>query len=264
MSNYLSINNQQIHYHDTGDRNKPAILLMHGFLMNLDMFTHQVNALKEQFRVITFDTRGFGQTRWDGTPFSLYDIVDDALALLDHLDIEQAVISGMSMGGYIALRLATKAPERVKALLLMSTRACNDEPERVNGYIEMRNTWQNIGPVAPLLDGLLNVIIGSDTAIKEQWRSAWSNYSGENIYHAMNAMLERDNIEHHLNNIKAPALIIHGSDDHGIPVELGQKLAESLPNTVAFHPIEGAAHAANLTHPKPVNQAIKQFLAEVI
>jgi len=86
------VNDQRIYFEDTGG-DGPAVVLAHGFLMDHEMFAPQVAALREAYRVITWDERGFGQTQYDGQPFDYWDSAADCLGLLDHLGIERAVVS---------------------------------------------------------------------------------------------------------------------------------------------------------------------------
>src|SRR5262245_17100154 len=113
---YAEVNGQRIYYQDTGGDGQ-VIVLAHGFLMDRSMFAPQIEAFGDQYRLVTWDQRGFGQTEFDSLPFTYWDSADDCLALLDHLQVEQAVVGGMSQGGFIALRAALKAPERVRALI---------------------------------------------------------------------------------------------------------------------------------------------------
>ena len=83
------------------------------------MFDSQVAALSDKFRVITWDERGFGDTEYDGKPFTYWDSANDCLALMTHLGVETAVLGGMSQGGFLSLRAALTAPERVRALVLI-------------------------------------------------------------------------------------------------------------------------------------------------
>ena len=124
---YASVNGQRIYFEDTGGDGAPVILA-HGFLMDHEMFEPQVDALAPEFRVITWDERGFGLTEFDGEPFTYWDSALDCLALLDHLDIRRAVVGGMSQGGFVSLRAALTAPERVRALVLLDTAADVDTP----------------------------------------------------------------------------------------------------------------------------------------
>src|SRR4051812_46137505 len=105
------INDQEIYFEDS-QGNGPAVVFMHGFLMDQSLFDAQVEKLTPQYRCIRWDARGFGQTQWNGKPFQLSDSVSDCFGLMDHLGIESAVLVGMSQGGYCALRAALTSPER--------------------------------------------------------------------------------------------------------------------------------------------------------
>ncbi len=264
---FARLNNQRLYYEDSGGDGLPVVM-MHGFLMDQTMFAPQVAALSPDYRVIRFDARAFGRTEWDGQPFDLYDIVADCLGLLDHLDLPAAVLAGMSQGGYIALRAALRHPARVRGLVLMSTRAGRDEPEVSAGYVEMRDTWQAVGPVDPLLEGLATAIIGDpgEPAIKAHWDTwlpRWRERTGDQIFHAMNNLLDRDEIESQLSAIRCPALVTHGELDSGIPPALGQALCDALPKCRGFVLVPGAAHVANLTHPEAINPPLRAFLAQI-
>ena len=100
---FAAINGQNIHFDDTGGSG-PAVVLGHGFLMDNTMFAPQVEALRSQYRVITWDERGFGLTEFDGQPFSYWDSASDCLGMMDHLGIERCVVGGMSQGGFLSLR----------------------------------------------------------------------------------------------------------------------------------------------------------------
>lgn len=253
---YLSVNNQSLYYEDHGAKDAPVILFMHGFLMSSEMFSTQIEFFSSKYRVIVFDARAFGKTKWDGEPFSLYDTVDDCMALLDHLHIEKAILAGMSQGGYAALRAALRFPQRVQGLILISTCAHIDPDEGKAGYTEVRDTWVNVGLVPPLHEGLMTGIIGpknENEIFWEKWTPIWKERTGEEIYHAMNNLLSRDDILPYLKDIKCPTIILHGDADNGIPISLGEYLYENLPNSVGMIKVEGGAHAAIMTHADAVN-----------
>ncbi len=109
---FADINGQRIFYTDSGG-DGPAVVFSHGFLMDASMFDPQVAALAPEFRVITWDARGFGATEFDSQPFTYWESAHDALVLCEHLGIERAVFAGMSQGGFLSLRAALLAPERV-------------------------------------------------------------------------------------------------------------------------------------------------------
>src|SRR5712691_5538863 len=121
-----TVNGIDVAYADSGG-DGPVIVLSHGYLMDHTMFDPQRAALAPEFRVITWDERGFGGTPAPA-PFSYWDSARDALGLLDHLGLDAAVLGGMSQGGFLSLRAALLAPERVRALVLLDTQAGVDDP----------------------------------------------------------------------------------------------------------------------------------------
>lgn len=264
---FAKINGQNLFFKDSLSGATP-IIMMHGFLMDQSLFEPQVNALPPTFRCIRFDARGFGLTEWDQSAFTLYDTVSDCIGLMNFLAIESAVIMGMSQGGYAALRLAFNHPERVKALVLMSTQASIDDAATLQSYSGMRDTWVNHGPVDPLVEGLATALLGQNSnasmnSMWNQWIPKWKQVSANAIFHAMNSLMTRDDVSNKLDLIKHPTLITHGEEDIGMPIVHGKFLRDHLPNCKGFIPIAGAAHAANYTHPESVNQAILDFLIEI-
>lgn len=258
------VNGQRLFFEDSGGTGT-AVLMLHGFLMDHTMFDPQVDVLAPTYRCIRFDARAFGQTEWDGQPFNLYDTAADCIGLMDHLNIDQAVLVGMSQGGYAALRAALTYPDRIKALVLMSTRSGTDEAETKAAYLEMRDTWQAVGPVDPLIEGLLGAIIGPQTAhadLWQQWTPRWKARSSDQIFHAMNNLLDRDEIDHRLAEITMPVLVTHGEEDGGVPITLGEALHRDLPNSQGLVRVPGAAHTANLTHPHIINPPLLAFLQQ--
>ncbi|MEB0048770.1 MULTISPECIES: alpha/beta fold hydrolase [unclassified Pseudomonas] len=104
-------------------------------------FDAQVCALREHYRVITWDQRGHGQVAFVNEPFSLWDSADDLSALLAHLNIDQAVLLGMSQGGYVSLRAALRYPEKVQALVLIATQAGVEDENQKVVYSHLLSAW---------------------------------------------------------------------------------------------------------------------------
>jgi pimeloyl-ACP methyl ester carboxylesterase len=258
---FATINGQKIHYRDTGGRG-PAVVLAHGFLMDCTMFDAQVAALSDTFRVVTWDERGFGQTEYDGKPFTYWDSANDCLALMTHLGIERAVVGGMSQGGFLSLRAALTAPERVRALVLIDTAADNDGPEILAGYRQMVDTWVTHGPVDDLVNIIANIII-ADAQENPKWIAKWKARPKESMVHPAGCLLDRDDISARLGEITCPALIIHGTNDTAISAERAEALQRGLRHAEPIVWVQGAAHAANLTHPTVVNPPLQAFLERV-
>lgn len=252
------INGQEIAYDDTGG-DGPPIVLAHGFLMDRSMFSSQVKALRDRYRVITWDERGFGDTVYDNQPFTYWDLADDCIALLDHLGIEKAVIGGMSQGGFISLRVALSAPERVRALILLDTQAGTEDPEVIPLYQGMVDEWVAKGPSDDIASVTAGLILGAPD-LNEVWIARWKARHQEALALPGRALLTRDDITDRLGEISAPALVVHGTADLSISMDKAEALAAGLPGSGGVVTIEGGTHSANLTHPKLVDEAILVFL----
>ena len=255
---HASINGQQIHFDDTGG-DGPVVILGHGFLMDRTMFHHQVAALRSQYRVITWDERCFGDTVFDGQPFTYWDSARDCLALLDHLGIDRAVVGGMSQGGFLSLRVALLAPERVRGLILLDTQSGAEEAEVAAAYQGMIDTWVAVGAVPELASIVANIII-ADEAENAVWIAKWQARPNEPMAEAGRCLLTRDDITDRLGEITCPALVVHGTDDTAITMDKAERLAAGLVGCGGVVRV-GGAHAANLTNPEPVNAAMLEFLA---
>jgi 3-oxoadipate enol-lactonase len=255
---FAEINAQRIRFEDTGG-DGPAVVLSHGFLMDREMFAPQVEALAGEFRLITWDERGFGETEYDGKPFTYWDSAQDCLGLLDHLGIQEAVLGGMSQGGFLSLRAALLAPERVRALVLIDTQAGVEDPERLPAYRQMQQTWLEHGPVDDLVNAVASLIIG-DSVLSEIWTAKWKTLDPEVLRAPGDCLMERDDITGRLGEISCPAIVFHGTADISIDMQLAEDLCSGLSGCVGVVRIEGASHASNLTHPAEVNGPLLDFL----
>ena len=256
------VNGQWIHYEDTGG-NLPPVVLAHGLLMDQSMFAPQVEALRSRCRVITWDARGHGETETTDDAFSYWDVAEDLKGLLDHLGIARAVIGGMSQGGFVALRFALQHPERVAALILISTQAGAEDPEKVAIYQQMLEVWEGEGLNDQLAEMIAAIILGGDWPGRAEWIAKWRQSPRSLLRPAFNALAGREDIHDRLGEIKVPALVIHGTADAAIGIERAQQLCSELADCRPLIAIEGGGHSSNLTHPELVNQAMHDFLVEL-
>ena len=249
----------RIFFEDTGG-DGPPILWSHGFLMDHTMFDQQVAAL-EGYRHIRWDERGFGQTQSTG-PFTYWDSAADAVALLDHLGIDSAVFAGMSQGGFLSLRAALAHPDRVRALILIDTQSGTEDPSVMESYEGMVQAVAHGDEEtrSGVFDVVAGLILG-DPALSAEWKAKWMAEDGARILDPGGALLQRDDITDRIGEIECPALVIHGTEDAAIAMEKAEQLRADLADCRDLVPVEGGSHAANITHPEPVNEAIERFLA---
>lgn len=254
---------RQIAFSDTGGDGLP-IILAHGFALDLTIFAGQA-ALAPAYRVIAWDAPGHGASPDPGTPFTFWDLARTQLDLIDALDIDRAVVGGVSQGGFIALRTALLAPERVTALLLIDTEADALSPTDTAQYQQLFTDFATHGPTPELTAGLAAQIIG-DHPTTQTWAQAWARtWTGRGIPLGapVDCLTHRDDLTHRLAEITAPALILAGAHDHSIPLDHQDRMRRSLPASEGIVVIPGAGHCPPLTHPVPVNAAITRFLHTV-
>jgi len=251
----------QIAYDDTGG-DGPPVILAHGFLMDRTMFAPQVEALAPSHRVITWDERGFGETVYDGEPFTYWDSAADCLGLLDQLGIDRAVVGGMSQGGFVTQRTALTAPERVRGLLLFNTQAGTEDAEAIPLYQSLVDTWVADGLSDDTADFVASLILGTPE-LAATWIPQWHAKPKAEMAQPITTLLSREDLTGRLGEIAAPALVVHGTADAAFSGDKADRLAAGLPGCDGVTWIDGGTHAANLSHPTEVNAAVEKFLASL-
>ncbi|WP_438293738.1 alpha/beta fold hydrolase [Streptomyces sp. HUAS TT7] len=254
---YASVNGQQLYFEDTGG-DGPVVVFSHGNLMNRRMWEPQVRALSGEFRCVVWDARLHGRTEDDGDLYTYWDSADDLLGLLDHLGVEQATLVGHSQGGFLSLRAALRAPERVGSLVLIDTAAVSWPGEALAQMGGVSEGFRAGGPdaVAPVL---LDLLLGRPD-VHEEWLREWRAQPRERLADAVAVLMGVDDVSARLGEITQPALIVHGEADLPVPLPLGRMLRDRLPGAVDLAVIPGAGHTPSLTHPAEVNASLAAFL----
>lgn len=248
----------QVYYEDTGG-DGPVVVLAHGYAMDHTMF-EGVTRLSPQWRVIRWDARGHGRTRDSGRAFTYWDLAGDLLALLDQLGIQTASVGGVSQGGFISLRAALIAPDRIDSLLLFDTEAGACSADDRAAYSELFGMFADQGPREDLVKSLAAQIVGDHPEAGE-WAKRWAT-SGVPLGTATECLLGRDDLIDRLPAIRVPALLARGEHDFSIPVERMNILHEGLPGSTDIQVIPGAGHSPSVTHPDETNAVLVQFLEE--
>ncbi|OLF15196.1 alpha/beta fold hydrolase [Actinophytocola xanthii] len=247
---------QPVGYVDHGG-DGPVVLLLHGYLMDADMFAPQVAALGGAFRLIAMDVRGHGATPAVGA-FTYRDLACDALGLLDALGVARCAVVGVSAGGAIALHMASQAPDRVAALALLGTSGAREEPEMGLAHWRAAHAWRDQGPTPAVLDLNARTCLGRHDAT--EWKARWRHLSGIDVLTVLIPLAKRDGMLDSANQIRCPALVMHGTADAVYTVDHAYELTEALPNAVPPVIIDGGAHFLNLTDADAVNAHLRAFL----
>lgn len=258
-----TVNGISIRYEDGGG-DGPAVLFSHGFMMDHTMFDAQVEALSPAYRCIRWDERGFGDTEADG-PFTYWDSAGDAMAVLDACGVDQAVLVGMSQGGFLSIRATLANPDRVRGLFLIDSCADVDDAETIEGYQGMMAAFGSGDPATmqAVAEGVAGLILG-DQALSDVWIPRWiESLQRHDIANPGQALLARDDVQPRAGEITCPVMAVHGGDDQAISIDRAQRFVDAVADGRGIVVVDGAAHAPNMTHPEIVNAALADFLASL-
>lgn len=253
-------------YHTYGRPNGEPMLLIQGLGADSRGWALQRIALARRFWCIAIDNRGVGGSADAPHPFSLERMAHDAMEILDQEGIESAHVMGASMGGAIAQIIAVEFPERVRSVVLACT-ACRHHEWRRELLREWADAVLERGMGALASDGLHWLV---DLRLHRRF-GLWLNLMARNLLQAtpeafaaqVDAILAaHDDLRFELASVRAPALVITGSQDLLTPFGDAEELAELLPNSRLFE-LRGAGHALMVLAPNAYNRAVMEFLGEV-
>lgn len=254
-----------LHYIDSGS-GSASIVFAHGLLMNHSMFEAQRQALGVRYRVLAYDHRGQG----DSAPGSAYDmdcLTEDAVELIRATASAPCHFVGLSMGGFVGMRLAARYPELVRSLCLLDSSARAEPFANRLRYRVLNGLARVLGPGA-LVERMLPVLFGasflSDPARAVE-RERWSHHLKslpQRIVGPVAGVVSREGIESELKYIRCPTLVLVGDEDHTTPRSESEYIVANIANA-RLEVIAPAGHSSSIEAPAAVTAALLQFLTEV-
>jgi len=243
--------------------NGPAVVLLHGYPFNRTMWRDQIAVLKDRFRVIAPDLRGLGESVASDKVAGMDQMARDVATLMDQLEIDQAVIVGLSMGGYVAFDFHHLFPARVKALVLAGTRAPadNDQERQTRERQAARMLAQGMTGIAEetLPKLLAQETLARNPAAADRIREMIDGTSPHGAAAAQLGMAARRDYSEDLENIDVPTLIMVGTEDSIRPVSDAEFMHSRIANS-QLKIIEDAAHVSNFDQPEVFNATLRRFL----
>jgi 3-oxoadipate enol-lactonase len=244
------------------------LLLVPGLMFGAEHWRPQIDALKDEYDVITMDLRGQhnSQTTDDQADYDMWNQMEDVYGVIQQLGVAPVHYVGLSMGGFIGMRMALKHPEALRDLVLIDTQDQRDLPDNLELYAAFRQVARDggIDVVADALPATFfkqSFIDGEPEKVKA-WLDDVRAGNTHGFMHASQGVDERDDISDRTPSISLPTLVIHGTEDAAIALERGQALAARIPGA-KFEAIDGAGHQSNVDSPEEVTRLIREFLAEV-
>lgn len=242
------------------------VVFLHAFPLNRTMWEPQISALVAEYRCITIDFRGLGESSGH-PPFTMERYAEDVVAVLDALQIERAVIAGLSMGGYVAFALWRHHAQRVRAIVLADTRASADSAEviaRRRTLIEAARTQGATAVANMQIAGL----VGKTTRdrrpdIYDATHRMIAQAPVDGIIGATEALLGRADSTPTLATIDVPTLVVSGEEDVLIPPRDARRLHEGIPGS-RLEILEHAGHLSSMERPAAFNTVVSEFLAALL
>ena len=256
------INGGELHWREVGAGD--PVLFIHGYPFDSSLWDAQLSAVPEGWRFIAPDLRGFGKTPPLGKgPLTMDTLADDMIAVLDHLGVKQAVICGLSMGGYVALSLVARHPDRVRALVLVATRANADGPETQKNRHALAVKARREG-AQPVIASMLPKLVSAHTRMRQPQlvdsvKAMIEGTAPETLARALEGMATRKDYTDLLSRITAPTMVVRGELDEIIPAGDMELIARTV-RGARHEVIALVAHLPNVEASDVFNKTLVQYL----
>lgn len=250
-------------YDDNGPG--PVVVLLHGFPLDRTMWEAQQSTVGATYRLITPDLRGHGQSAAPEGIYTMDDMAEDVIELLNSLGLaEPLVVGGLSMGGYVALALAVRYPQRLRGLMLMDTRATADSAEAAQGREEMAQRVLTANSAEPVVKAMLPKLFCQATRLNRpnvvaRMEERMMRTPPRAVAGALRGMAVRPDRTADLPRIHVPTLVMVGAEDAITPPAESRTMAQALPSARIVE-IPDAGHLAPLENPAAANAAMLNFL----
>ncbi len=262
----LSLPGTTLHYEDSGGPG-PRLVFSHGLLWSTRMFDAQVAALRDRFRCVAYDHRGQGRSaRGRERSVSIETCFEDAARLIEALGLAPCTFVGLSMGGFVGMRLAARRPDLVERLVLLETSADPEPAENVPRYRLLAQVcrWFGVRPVAgrvmPIMFGRSFLTDPARAAERARWRAELLA-NDRSIVAAVNGVIERAPVYAELARITQPTLVMVGDEDVATVPAKAERIAAAVSGAKLVR-IPRAGHTSSVEAPDAVNAALEAFLAE--
>lgn len=257
----ISANGTELHYTEKGS-GEETIVFSHGLLMSSEMFRAQIDELSSHYRCIAYDHRGQGKSAVADDGYDMDNVAKDAAELIEKLDVAPCHFVGLSMGGFVGMRLAIHRPELLKSLVLMDTSADpepNVRPYRIMAFI---GRWLGFRLVISRVMNLMfgRTFLGDDARAQERdhWRTHVLNNDRKGITRAAHGVIDRDGVYEQLDQVQVPTLVIVGEEDIATVPAKAQRIQKAIRGSKLVT-IPQAGHSASIEQAELVTQEIKTF-----
>lgn len=262
---YLSLPSINLYYEERG-AGPETLVFSHGLLWSHRMFEAQVAELSKSFRVISYDHRGQGNSEVKG-PFDMDTVAEDAVQLIRKLATGPVHFIGLSMGGFVGMRLAARHSELIKSLVLLETSANAEPIENLPQYKLLNGVVRWIGIIPPIANKVMKIMFAhswlqnpSNKDSIRRWKKELAS-NKKSITGPVEGVIYRKGVEEELHNIGCPTLVIVGDEDVATVPEKAAFIQKGI-RGARLVSISGAGHSSCIEKPDEVNRLILDWLAK--
>ena len=258
-----------IHYIDTGPPagrlDAATVFFGHGLLFSGWMFHPQIAVLRSRHRCVAIDWRGQGGSPASNDGYDMDTLTEDAVALIGLLDVAPVHYVGLSMGGFVGLRIAARRGELLRKLTLLDTSAGSEDPDKAARYKLMARIYRvtGISPlrrvVVPLMFGPAFVADPSNKPVIDEWERRLRRCQRSGVSKAVLAVASRVPVEDEIAAINVATLVIVGADDAAVSPDNAQTIADRVPGA-RLEQIPNCGHCSTLEQPDTVTGLLREFL----
>ncbi|MGH9188876.1 MAG: alpha/beta fold hydrolase [Acidimicrobiales bacterium] len=266
---FVDFGGTRLHFNDLGpDAVRPPLVLLHAFPLHSEMWAPQLSCLSSRFRVIAPDLSGFGRsdTPEDPASYGMARYADEVMALLDALALEEVVLGGLSMGGYVAFACLRLFPERIAGLVLADTRAAADSSEVLARRSDQQEQVLRDG-TGKVVEALIPGLLGDHSfahrpELVGQVRRLMGDNPAAGYVGALEAMKQRPDATDELAGIGVPTLVLVGEQDRLSPPEVVREWQQRIPGS-RLTVLPDAGHLSNLEAADAFNTAVGDLLDDL-
>ncbi len=245
-----------------------TIVMSHGLLWSSGMFEGQIEHLRDRYRIVAWDHRGQGRSdEHGGRVVGMELCTDDALALFDRMGLGPVHFLGLSMGGFVGMRIAARWPDRILSLVLLETTAGPEPRKNVPKYSALNFVAERFGlgvvadRVMPIMFSRTTMTSPSRAAMRATWKERLRQ-NRPSIVRAVRGVIEREGVEHLLGRIAVPTLVVVGDEDVATTPDKARAIVAGVQGAELVV-LAGVGHTSTVEDPAAVNAALDAFYGRV-
>ena len=265
----IEIDGAAVHVEDTGSPegapDAPTIVFGHGLLFSGEMFAAQVDRLRARYRCVTIDWRGQGRSPAAPAGYDMDTLTEDAVAVISGLGVGPVHYVGLSMGGFVGMRLGARHSDLLRSLTLLDTSAGPEDPDKVSRYRLLAKVYRVVG-MGPVRSQVLPIMFGPAFLADPSGRPAVDAFLArlkqvdrKGMQQAIHGVADREAVTDLLPQISVPTLVVVGADDVATPVAKSEVIVSGIWGS-RLEIVPDAGHSSTIEQPGILSDLIEEFV----